>query len=112
MIECNKAGKVLIDGQEYRTDVIVYPERVDNNWRMKERHNLKLGDLQGVLDYKPEVLVIGKGKIDLVNVSAAVQLALEEQGIEVFTSSTDKAIKKYNEVSKQKKAVAVLHLSC
>ena len=46
-----------------------------------------------------------KVKADLVD-------RLRQEGIEVITGSTERAIRAYNELCSKKKVVAALHLTC
>jgi hypothetical protein len=69
-------------------------------------------DLQEVLSYQPDVLVIGKGKPGLMKVGAELIKQLGQRGIEVRSAPTEKAVRLYNELSSEKKVVAALHLTC
>jgi hypothetical protein len=69
-------------------------------------------DLEGVLRYQPEVLVIGQGKPGLMAVSSDLTERLRQRGIEVHSAPTAKAVKLYNRLSPAKKVVAALHLTC
>ncbi len=112
MIDTYTFGRITVDGKTYKSDVIIYPERVNSSWWRKEGHNLCLEDLEEVLLFKPEVLVIGKGKPGLMKVSPAAAEQIRRQGIEVYAEPTEKAVRLYNEICTRKKAVAALHLTC
>ncbi len=112
MIDAYAFGTVTVDGRTYSSDVIIYPDHVDPSWWRKEGHNLSLEDLEGVLHYDPEVLVIGQGKPGLMNVSRQLVERIREQGIEVIMAPTAEAVRRYNELAGQKKVVATLHLTC
>ena len=55
-------GQIAVDGREFLSDLIIFPERVQENWRRKEGHRLDRDDLQTVLADKPDLLVIGTGR--------------------------------------------------
>ena len=112
MIDSYSFGSITVDGRRYTSDVIIYPDRVDSSWWRKEGHNLCMEDLEGVLRYRPEVLVIGRGKPGLMAVSADLTAQLRERGIEVHSAPTAKAVKLYNRLCSEKNTVAALHLTC
>ena len=112
MIDSYSFGSIAVNGKRYNSDVIIYPDRVNSSWWRKEGHNLCPEDLQEVLQYQPEVLVIGQGKPGLMKVGSDLIEQLKRQGIEVIVASTEKAVKAYNELGAGKKVVAALHLTC
>ena len=112
MIDSYSFGNVTVNGKSYNSDVIIYPDRVNASWWRKQGHSLCLDDLEEVLRYRPEVLVVGQGKPGLMKVTAALVDQLREEGIEVVAGSTDTAVRTYNELYSKKKVVAALHLTC
>jgi hypothetical protein len=60
-IEHYEFGRIVVDGQEERRDLIILPDRVVRNWWRQDGHALVLEDLDEVLDDLPEHLVIGTG---------------------------------------------------
>ena len=112
MIDSYSFGRVTVNGKSYNSDVIIYPDRVNASWWRKQGHNLCLEDLEEVLRYKPEVLVVGQGKRGLMKVKTSLVDRLRQEGIEVIAGSTEKAIRSYNELCSKKKVVAALHLTC
>lgn len=112
MVESYSFGSIIIDGKGYHSDVIIYPDRVKGSWWRKRGHDLCLDDIREVLDYKPEILIIGKGKSGMMRVSSSVQEEIGKRGIELFVSGTSEAVRKYNEMSNRNTVVAALHLTC
>lgn len=112
MIEDYSFGRIVIDGEEYTDDVIIYPDRVDDTWWREEGHRLKVVDLDEILQASPEVLVVGTGAYGQVSISPEVRQKLEENGIALEAAPTEDACERYNELSEDKKAVAALHLTC
>jgi len=112
MIDSYSFGSITVNGRRYTSDLIIYPDRVESSWWRKEGHNLCMEDLQDVLHYRPEVLVIGKGKPGLMAVREDLIEQLAQRGIEVHTAPTARAVKLYNRLSPDKKVVAALHLTC
>ena len=112
MIESYSFGSIKVNGKRYTADLIIYPERIDSSWWRKQGHNLCMDDLQEVLQYKPEVLVIGKGKPGRMAVGKDLIEQLVQRGIEAHAAPTAQAVKLYNRLSGEKKVVAALHLTC
>jgi len=111
-IEHNSFGHITIDGKKYSSDVIIYPENVDASWWRKEGHNLHIEDLAGVVEAKPEVVIIGKGSFGVMRVRKEIISFLESKGIAVYAERTGKAVELFNELQKEKTVVAALYLTC
>ncbi len=105
-------GKIVIDGRTYTSDVIVYPERVDASWWRKEGHLLQSEDIAEVLDAEPEVLIIGTGYSGSMRVPRQTLDLLESKGIEVHVALTRDAVSFYQELQRERKVIAALHLTC
>jgi len=59
MIDSYGFGHITINGKRYTNDVIVFSDRVKDNWWRKEGHQLQMEDIEAVVNEKPEVLVVG-----------------------------------------------------
>jgi hypothetical protein len=103
-------GKIMVDGQLYEKDLIIYPDRVSENWWRKEGHNIVVDDIQEILETAPAILVIGTGTRSQVRVSREAMHALLDKQIQVVAYDTNKAIDIFNNLSED--AVAALHLTC
>ena len=112
MIDSYSFGSIEINGRQYGSDVIIYPRKVEDSWWRESGHNLCLADIKEILDFHPDILVIGTGKSGFMKVPDSVQEKIRGSGIELFVSGTDKAVRKYNDVSEAKNTVAALHLTC
>ena len=112
MIDDYSFGRIVIDGRDYHSDVVIYPDRVDDCWWRREGHRLQLADLQEILTASAEVLVVGTGAHGFMRVAPEVEQALAERGIELITLRTDQACQRYNELKDQKRTIAALHLTC
>lgn len=111
-IESYSFGRISIDGKKYTNDLIIFPDRVRDNWWREEGHFLQVQDLKGVFEEKPEVLIIGKGAHGRMNVSQEVKERCKEEGIDLKIEKTGKATTTYNKLRDKKKVVAALHLTC
>ncbi len=118
MIESYEFGVVRIDGTEYHSDVIIYPEssyggcRVDGSWWRKEGHRLDRADLETVVMARPEVLVVGTGCYGRMEIPAETSEFLKDAGIELCAEPTRQACEKYNQLKGRRKVAAALHLTC
>jgi hypothetical protein len=106
-------GRIDIDGTEYTSDVIVYPERVQAHWRRKRGHSLCIEDLAEVLRSKPTVLLIGTGYYGVMDVPPETLDALHERGIEPRVMKTGEAVAELDRLQREAaRVVAALHLTC
>jgi len=112
MIESYNFGQIVIDGKRYTSDVIIFPDRVKGDWWRKEGHQLSIEDIQDILKEKPDILVIGTGYAGLMKISPETREHLQSEGIQLIAENTRKACKTYNQLSKSRKVIAALHLTC
>jgi len=98
--------------QNYTSDLIIYPERVDSSWWRKEGHTLHIEDLQDVLKANPVVVVVGTGFFGIMKVPKETIAYLESKGIEVHAARTGKAVEIFNSFETGKKVIAAFHLTC
>lgn len=105
-------GEIVIDGQRYSSDVIIYPDRVDGKWWRQEGHWLVPEDLPEVLRDPPQVLVIGQGSMARMDVPTETRRTLQDAGMQVIAEPTERACKTYNRLRAKKRVVAALHLTC
>lgn len=111
VIEGYRFGVIVIEGESYTEDVIVFPDRVVPDWRRKEGHVLALGDLKAALEAKPEVLIVGTGTQELLAISQAVVAHTQKAGIELLAFDTRTACRTFNELVDSRRVVAALHLT-
>lgn len=112
MIEDYRFGHIVIDGESYTSDVIIYPDRVDANWWRKQGHRLLPDDVEGVVQSEARTLIIGTGAYGLMGVPQETLDWLNEQGFEVIVEKTGEAWQTYNRLSEGSEVMAALHLSC
>jgi hypothetical protein len=107
-------GRIVIDGQEHRRDVIVLPDRVVRDWWRRDGHSLVLDDLEEVLDELPERLVVGCGANGRLHPDPSVAEALARRGTEMEALPTAEAVERYGELARSNPAAvaAALHLTC
>lgn len=112
MIESYDFGKIAVDGKQYATDVIIFPDHVKDGWWRKEGHVLRIEDLKDVLQAKPEVLVVGTGYFGSMKVPNEVREYLTSIKIQLIVEKTREAYKTYNRLVLTKRTVAAFHLTC
>jgi hypothetical protein len=112
-IDAYAFGRIVVDGREYTSDLIIYPDRIDANWWRGEGHRLTPEDLPEILRDPPEVLVVGTGHDGMMRLSPADLGRLRQAGMEVFTDRTADAVENFNRlVREHARVVAALHLTC
>jgi hypothetical protein len=112
VIESYGFGRITVDGKKYRSDIVIYPERTVDGWWRAQGHGLCQEDISEILDYGPQLLIIGTGKFGMMKVGEPVRNIIRDRGIELIVSNTPEAVRRYNEASVRKKSVAALHLTC
>ena len=112
-IDSYSFGRIVIDGQVYTSDVVIYPGRVDASWWRKEGHRLQPDDIAEALNGHPDVLIIGTGYSGVMRVPKEVLAHIESRGTEVKIERTAKAVELYNALQgKKEQIIAALHITC
>ena len=105
-----KFGKITILNKTYSDDIILLNRKVEQKWWRKEGHSLSIEDLNKVIDFKPDLLIIGTGDSGLMKVPLELY---ESLNCEVVSLPTSEAVKKYNsEIKENKKIAGAFHLTC
>ncbi len=113
MIESYHFGEIVIDGQRYTSDVIVFPDKVKADWWRKEGHQLCVEDIKEAFKEKPNVLVVGTGYSGLVKVLPETEKYVKSRGVELIIQRTGEAYKTFNRlVQSGKMVIAAFHLTC
>jgi hypothetical protein len=106
-------GIIVIDGSEYRSDVIISNDRVQDNWWRKEGHRLALDDIKReVENVQPEVVIVGTGYYGLMQVNSETRRWIESKGMKLIVKKTREAVTLFNELSRSKRVLVALHLTC
>jgi len=112
VITSYRFGVIVIEDKQYTSDVIIYPDKVDDRWWRKEGHLLLPEDLEEVIKEKPEIIIIGTGNPGLMKVPPATLEWIQLKGIQVKIKPTKLACQTYNQLYQSKKTIALLHLTC
>jgi putative phosphoribosyl transferase len=112
-IDSYSFGYITIDGVEYNEDLIVFPDRIKSFWWRNDGHILKTVDLDEVIEYKPQLLIIGTGFSGRMHLEPATREYLRREGIKVIEDLTGNAVKLFNnEITKRTKVTGAFHLTC
>jgi hypothetical protein len=113
MIEKYSFGSIVVNGQTYKADLKIIGGNVVTNWWRKEGHRLRIEDINDILEYKPEVLIVGTGFFGMMKIDEALKKFLEENGIKVIAERTGKAVNAFNDAYREiKKVAGAFHLTC
>jgi hypothetical protein len=112
IIQDYRFGHIVIDGRAYASDVIIHPQGVQSNWWRVQGHILSPEDVKPILDWQPEVLVVGTGASGMMVVPEGILRELGQKDIRLLVEKTGRACYIYNQLSPSQRTVAALHLTC
>jgi len=109
-IESYSFGNIVINGYSYSDDVILLDKKVKSGWWRKRGHRLQKPDIFDIIEYDPDLLIIGTGNSGRMSVSKNL---ISELDFRVEIYKTDKACKVYNKKLEQNiKLAGAFHLTC
>ena len=112
-IDSYSFGHIIIDNIEYHDDLIVFPDKIKSFWWRNDGHTLTIEDLDNVLEYKPDVLIVGIGYSGKMHIKPSVKIRLKQEGIKLIEDLTGNAVKLFNKYIQHKTKVAgAFHLTC
>ena len=111
-IDAFSFGTITINGRSYTTDVIVFPDRIQEDWKREEEHRPQISEFAEIVKAEPDVLIIGTGYGGVLSVADQVRNYLTSKGIEVRVEKTKDAIELFNTLQGTEKVVAALHITC
>ena len=113
MIDSYSFGRIEINGKQYSSDVIIYPDgRVQGSWWRKSGHRLSAHDIQELIESGPDVIIAGTGASGLMKPDRELEKYLAEEGIEFVVLPSRDATQRYNQLAGKKKVGACFHLTC
>jgi hypothetical protein len=110
MIESISMGKLLFKGKVSRSDTIVFKDKMDTKWWIKERNSIQMCDLESVMAVNPEVIVFGTGFMLPISMSIETQKEIKRKGIELIIEKSEEAMEIFNSKVKDKETVGLFHL--
>jgi len=106
-------GKMIVNGNEYTSDLIILPDRIHQSWWRKEGHSLCIEDLAEIFKSDIDILVVGTGAYGRMRVSDEIINELKKKGIETYPEDTGKAVDLFNKLIEEGRKVAgAFHLTC
>ncbi len=112
MVDSYSFGRMVISGNIYTSDLIIFPNRINSSWWRKTGHHLCLEDLQDIFREDFDVLIVGTGYMGLMKVDDEVIQHSKCAGFDLIIDKTNMAVDKYNKIFNQKKTIAAFHLTC
>jgi hypothetical protein len=113
LIESYDFGRITIKGIVYTKDVIIAGEKTIAGWMRKEGHLLQVADISQAIDESaPEVAIVGTGYDGMMGVPEETRLYFQRKGIELLVEKTREACDLFNTLSKNRRSLAALHLTC
>lgn len=111
-IDKYRLGKMVIEGKEYKYDLIIDSKGVNTSWWRKEGHRLHLDDIKAILERQPDVLIIGTGHYGGMEVPEEVIEQINRMGIYLYVDRSQRAVEVYNSMLDYNNIIAAFHLSC
>ena len=113
LIDDYSFGKILIRGQSFHSDLIIFPDHIQENWRRRQGHYLQKIDLAGLDKIPCDRLIFGTGAQGAMKIAREVTEWLDFSNLKWEIHRTAKACEEYNVLVKRgKRVVAALHLTC
>ena len=109
-INSTSFGQVTIDGKKYEHDVWIFPD--DTIKRRTTDHDFSREEFEMLAQKNPETIIIGTGQAGVVRVGEEARNAAREKGIHLMIAKTPDAIKIFNELKKEKRVAAAIHVTC
>lgn len=114
LIASYEFGRMTIAGKAYHKDVIVLPERIISPWWREKGHVLQKRDLeQYIMQFPPDILIVGTGKFGVMTCAKAFSMWCETLGIQLTDAKTEEAVHLFNlHAESGKSVVGAFHLTC
>ena len=113
MIEHFSFGKITVDGTTYTDDIKIIQGKVIPTWWRKSGHRVEVEDIRDIIEAKPSILVLGKGKPGMMKSTRSLCEFLKQNHIDLIELKTSEAIHTFNRLFKEGANVcAGFHLTC
>jgi len=113
MIEDYRFGRVVVNGETYVSDLIVFPDHVRADWWRRKGHELCREDVGEIASAGAEVVVVGTGAYGRLKVLPDAEEALAAVGAKIIAERTATACHTFNALAQEgRRIVAALHLTC
>ncbi|MBK1722228.1 Mth938-like domain-containing protein [Thiocystis violacea] len=105
LIEGYGADGILVDGRQYRTSLILTPERILADWQPRAAADLARAHLDAVVALDPHVVVLGTGTRQVFP-DPDVYFWILERGVGIEVMDTGAACRTYNILMSEGRRVA------
>jgi len=112
MIEDYKFGSITINGKNYTNDVYITLSGEVKSWRRRESHIIDIKDVKEAVEERPEIIILGTGAYGIAEVREEAKKYIKDKGIDLYIKNSHEAKEDYNNLSREKKVVALFHLTC
>ena len=113
MIDSYSFGRIVVNGKAYANDIKIIDESVVPEWWRKSGHTVSPEDVTDLVAFRPEIVVIGKGKPGFMSTSSEARRLFSDHGIMLIEEKTSRAIETFNRLHKEGRRVcAGFHLTC
>jgi len=112
MIKINsfRFGSLVINNKKYDNDMTVH---WDGEVIPREStHEFSRNELMDLLLKGPEIIVIGTGTAGCVVIDKNAEKLAKNKNVELIIKKTPDAVEDFNKLTKDKKVIAVLHVTC
>ena len=112
-IESYSFGRMVIEGQQYTKDVIIFPDGfILSPWWRRQGHVLTADDLRELIKAAPEIIICGTGAMGVMRPAADLRDCLQAHNIEFIAQKSGKAVEIFNQLSGTRKTGGCFHLTC
>lgn len=94
-IDAYAAGRIVVNGRDYRVGLIVSPHRIVEGWGPAEPAGLGAQHIAALLDLDPQVIVIGTGARQVFP-HPALYAPAHGRGVGIEVMDTGAACRTYN----------------
>jgi len=107
-------GRLVVDGRQIDSDVLVTPTGIEEHWRRREGHLLQIQDLGAVLADHPKRLIVGAGSASRMRPGPGLEEELVGRDVVTEVLPTAAAVDRINELIESGASdwAAALHLTC
>lgn len=115
LIESYSFGRMVVAGEEYRDDLMIYENEVNSGWVRKRGHALHPEDLTWITGKDPDLLVVGTGSTGRMKVTDETRSFLKENGIDLWIGDTQEAADYFNTRRNEEnegRVAGAFHLTC
>ena len=112
-IEDYAFGRIVVEGRTYVHDLIIFPDRIEPNWRRRRNHRLGLEDLRDVLPSGPAFLVVGRGAHRGMHIPLETEVGLLDHRLTLVEGDSREMCRVFNHyLAEGKHTVGAFHLTC